>query len=221
MPMIKVSTSLLSARPDQIMDEVKALCKCGTDSFHLDIMDGVFVPNTNMIDDQTMSQLTQSSSVPVDAHLMVKRIKDYAEYFIRFDVNSVIVHLESDDFSLDLLKELSLKTRVGVSIKPATPASALQDVLPYIESVLVMTVEPGFGGQAFLHSQLDKIRAIKKMIEVGEHHVDIAVDGGINRETAALCVEAGANTLISGSYILGSADYKSRIDTLRDSNIII
>ena len=218
---IKVSPSLLSADPKELDREILKLCRAGADLIHLDIMDGQFVPNITVGED-LVKRVKDISTVPLDVHLMIQNVEQHAEKFIKAGADLVTFHIESEGFDSQLphyLKSLR-NIRVGASIVPETPAAKLQDLLKEIDFVLVMTVNPGLGGQKFLFSQIPKIKDIKNMIGANTQsnkHIDIAVDGGINPSTAKICIEAGANILVSGSYIFGEPflPYKDKIDLLK------
>jgi len=221
--MIKISSSILSADFSCLGDEVKKLCDAGTDYIHVDVMDGHFVPNITIGPDVVKS-IKKSSSVPLDVHLMIEDVSKYAERFIDAGADILTFHYESIQSPKDLIKHIrSLSSiKVGISIIPATSAEVLIDLLDDIDLVLVMTVNPGFAKQSFLHDQLQKISQVSHMISKTNKQIDIAVDGGINLETAAMSVVHGANTLVSGSYIFADKDhkYKNSINSLKYSSAL-
>lgn len=216
--MIKISSSILSADFSCLGDEVKKLCDAGTDYIHIDVMDGHFVPNITIGPDVVKS-IKKCSRVPLDVHLMIDDVSKYAERFIDAGADILTFHYESIESPRDLIKYIrSLSSiKVGISIIPATSAEVLHDLLDEIDLVLVMTVNPGFANQSFLHNQLQKISQLKDMISKLNKQIDIAVDGGINLETAAMSLVHGATTLISGSYIFADRDnqYRNAISSLR------
>lgn len=216
--MIKISSSILSADFSCLGDEVKRLCSAGTDYIHVDVMDGHFVPNITIGPDIVKS-IKKCSSVPLDVHLMIDDVTKYAEQFIKAGADILTFHFEAIESPTDLIKYIrSLgRIKVGISIVPATRAEVLRDVLDHVDLVLIMTVNPGFAKQSFLHDQLKKISQVREMINAANKQIDLAVDGGINLETAKLCTNAGANVLVSGSYIFADKEnkYKNSIDSLK------
>ena len=215
--MIKISPSILSADFVNLERDVKAVAEAGADLVHVDVMDGHFVPNIT-IGVPVVKSLKKISPIPLDVHLMIEDPLYYAKAFVDAGADILTFHLESESNTLAtilMIKDLGCK--VGLSIKPKTKA---EDVFPYlkdIDMVLVMTVEPGFGGQSFMAEMCPKIKAIKDEIDRQHLNVDIEVDGGINPKTAKLVKEAGANILVAGSAIYGKPDYKEQIELIRNA----
>jgi ribulose-phosphate 3-epimerase len=218
---IKISPSILSADFACLGDEVIKLCEAGADYIHIDVMDGHFVPNIT-IGSAVIESIKQVSTVPLDVHLMIENVESYAQQFIKAGADILTFHLESAQANLQLINYIrSLgKVRIGIAISPSTPATILRDIIHEVDLVLVMTVEPGFAKQKFMHSQVKKIAAVKSLIEHTGRKIDLAVDGGINEETAKLCVKAGANVLVASSYIFSSKKigYQERILKLRETS---
>lgn len=215
--MIKIAPSILSADFSRLGEEVRAVCQAGADYVHVDVMDGHFVPNLT-IGPLVVNAIKPHASRPLDVHLMIENPDAYVEQFAKAGADIITIHAEASthlDRSLNLIKSLGVK--VGVSLVPSTPAEALSHVLGLCDLVLVMTVNPGFGGQKFIASQLQKISTIKKMIDATGKPIELEVDGGINPETARQVVHAGANVLVAGSAVFtgNPADYAKNIAALR------
>lgn len=211
--MVKVAPSILSADFARLGQEVADICKEGADFVHVDVMDGHFVPNLTF-GAMVLKAIKPYSSVPIDVHLMVTNPKDYLRPFVLAGANRLTIHLEIGKGIDKLLSEIrSLGVKAGLCIKPQTPVEAIIPYLDLIDLVLVMTVEPGFGGQLFMEDKLPKITALKKLI--GNRPIDIEVDGGINDKTGKAAVLAGADVLIAGNYIFKSENRKEAIKILK------
>lgn len=214
--MVEVSTSILSLEKENILKELYNLEVGGTDYFHIDVMDGEFVENNTVDNMKEYTQyIKQISNTPIDVHLMVKDVEKYAKEYIDLDVNKITFHVEALKNKVKILEQISYikqnNVKVGISIKPQTKIEEIYNYLPYIHSVLIMTVEPGKGGQKFIEETVEKISQLNKFIYENNMDIDIEVDGGINDETAKRAIEAGANILVAGSYIVNSQNYKEAI----------
>ena len=211
--MVLIAPSILSADFGHLHNEISALDKAGADLIHIDVMDGHYVPNLTF-SPGIIRQIRPYTSLPFDVHLMVDNPETAAGWFISAGADIVTVHAEACkhlDAVLNSIRERGCKA--GVSLNPSTPETVLEYVLDKVDLILVMTVNPGFGGQVFLPEQLKKIARIKSMI--GSRDIKIEVDGGINAMTAAECSAAGADILVAGTAVFASKDYRKNIDALR------
>jgi ribulose-phosphate 3-epimerase len=198
---IKLAPSILAANFACLGDEVRKVEAAGADRIHIDVMDGRFVPNLTM-GAEVVESLRVVTSLPLETHLMVYDPDRYLDAFAGAGATTMIVHQEGNPNLHRTIQEIKrLQRKVGVAINPATPASVLEEVLPLLDLVLVMTVNPGFGGQAFLPITLAKIRRIRTLIDRVRPECDLEVDGGIDTTSAARVVESGANVLVAGSAI--------------------
>ena len=214
--MIQVAPSILSADFAHLGKAVTDVCAAGADLIHVDVMDGHFVPNLTF-GSMVVKAIKPYATVPLDVHLMITNPQDFLCDFVDAGADQVTLHAEVEQDLVPMLQYLrSRGVKTGLSLRPRTPASILENYLPYLDLVLVMTVEPGFGGQEFLITQLPKIALIHGMIDPAK--TIIQVDGGINDKSAPLCIENGASTLIAGSYIFGALDWAKAIETLRRVN---
>jgi len=215
---LRIAPSLLAADFARLGDELRAVTAAGADYVHIDVMDGHFVPNIT-IGPSVVKALRPHSDLPFDVHLMIAPVDPYIAEFAAAGADIITVHPESGPHlhrTIQLIKSLGKKA--GVALNPATPAAAVDDVLGDIDLVLAMTVNPGFGGQGFIMSQLDKIAGLRRRIdEAGDRTIDLEVDGGINGETAALAAAAGADMLVAGTAVFagGATAYADNIRRLR------
>lgn len=218
--MVEVSTSILSVKPKEEAKTFFALEKAKTDYFHIDVMDGKFVEkNTYKKMFEYASYIKRISNIPLDVHLMVENVKEAIEDFLALEPNIITFHLESAS-SEEKVKEYinlikSANCKVGISVKPETDIEKIYKFLPFIHNVLIMTVEPGKGGQTLLEDMVKKISTLKKYIDEKNIEIDIEVDGGINLRTAEEVIKAGANILVAGTAILKAVDYKVIIDEFK------
>ncbi|MBA4164310.1 MAG: ribulose-phosphate 3-epimerase [Erythrobacter sp.] len=212
-----VSPSILSADFARLGDEVRAIDKAGADWIHVDVMDGHFVPNLT-IGPMVVKALRSHSTKPFDVHLMVSPVDPWLEAFADAGADVITFHPEAGPHAHRTVQAIkALGKKAGISLNPATPVEVLDYLIAEIDLVLVMSVNPGFGGQSFITSQLDKIRAIRQRIDASGRAIHLEVDGGINPETALQCVAAGADVLVAGSAVFsGGADrYATNIAALK------
>ena len=218
--MVEVSTSILSLKKGEESKTFFALEKAKTDYFHIDVMDGNFVEkDTYQKMLEYSSYIKRISNLPLDVHLMVNDIKKAVDDFIAVDPNIITFHLEACKNEEEVFENIKYikenNCKVGISVKPNTNIEEVYKYLPYIHMCLVMTVEPGKGGQNYLSEMTDKVSCLKKYIDENNIEIDIEVDGGINLRTAEEVKKAGANILVAGTAILNAVDYKVIIDELK------
>lgn len=212
--MIKVSPSVLTSDFLTLSDSIKKLEDAGVDMLHLDVMDGIFVPNISF-GNPVIKSIKAHTKLPLDVHLMIDRPHRYIEDFARY-ADLLGFHYEAGSDNAETLKKIrELGCKSCITIKPATKAEEIFNLLTLCDMVLVMSVEPGFGGQKFMPQAIDKIKAIKAEIDRQQLSVDIEVDGGINAETAPLAVAAGANVLVAGNYIFSADDMGAKVKEIK------
>ncbi|MBN8827710.1 MAG: ribulose-phosphate 3-epimerase [Sphingobacteriia bacterium] len=213
---IKIAPSILSADFAKLGEEIEKITEAGADYIHIDVMDGSFVPNITIGPD-VIKHLKKHTHLPFDVHLMIENVDFFIPKFADAGADIITIHMEASthaDRSLNLIKSLGKKA--GISIVPSTHESSLEYVLPLVDLVLIMTVNPGFGGQSFINSQLNKIKNVKEMITNLGKNIELEVDGGINDKTANLVIENGADVLVSGNYIFTHPNgYKEGIKSLK------
>ncbi len=204
--MVKISPSILSSDYGKLSSELKRMEDCGADMLHIDVMDGHFVPNITL-GAPIVKCIRKSSSLPFDVHLMISDPYKYIPDFVKAGSDIITFHVESDsdiEKTIDLI--LASGKKAGLSVKPKTPIETVYPYLDKLSMVLVMTVEPGFGGQSFMEDMMPKVSAVKAEIERKGLDIDVQVDGGINKDTISVAAKAGANVFVSGNAIFSSND---------------
>lgn len=215
--MIKISPSLLAADFSRLGEEVKRVEDAGAEMLHLDVMDGIFVPNISF-GGCVISSLRKKSKMLFDVHLMITNPARYIDDFVKAGADIITIHYESCDDQISVLKQIrEAGVKASVSIKPATPAFVLEPLLDYVDMILVMTVEPGFGGQAFIPDTLESVRAASEMVKARGLDIDIEVDGGINPSNIKDAYDAGARVFVAGSSVFKAPDAAEAISALRNA----
>lgn len=213
--MIHISPSLLAADFSKLSEEIAAVEQAGATMLHLDVMDGLFVNNISF-GIPVIQSIRKVTDIVFDVHLMIQAPERFIPQFASAGADLITFHYEACEDAAAALREIrSLGKRAALSVKPKTPIEAVYPYLELCDMVLIMTVEPGFGGQSFMYDMLDKVKALRKKIEDEGLEVDIQVDGGVNAETARLCREAGANILVAGSAVFRAEDKVKMIAQLK------
>ncbi|MEI3610938.1 ribulose-phosphate 3-epimerase [Pseudogracilibacillus sp. SO30301A] len=217
--MTKIAPSILSANFAKLGAEIKEVEQAGADYLHVDVMDGHFVPNIT-IGPLIVEAIKPVTNLPLDVHLMIENPDQYIPTFAEKGASIITVHQEACPHlhrTIQLIKDMNVQA--GVVINPATPIEMIKEILSYVDLVLIMTVNPGFGGQSFIHEMIPKIKAIAELREQNNYQYEIEIDGGVNVETAKLCTDAGADVLVAGSAIFNKSDRKKAIEDLRKAII--
>ena len=218
--MVKIAPSILSADFARLSAEISEVEQGGADWIHIDVMDGHFVPNIT-IGPLIVEAIRPHTTLPLDVHLMIEQPERYVSAFVQSGADIISVHQETSPHlhrTIWQIKEAGAKA--GVALNPSTPLEMIGPVLADVVLVLLMTVNPGFGGQAFISSVLPKIAACREWLnDRGLDHVDLEVDGGVNKETAKQCVQAGANVLVAGSAVFKEENRKEAIESLREAEV--
>ena len=214
---IKIAPSILAADFSKLGEEISAITEAGADYVHVDVMDGHYVPNLT-IGPEVIKDIRKCTKIPFDVHLMITPVNPLLEEFIESGSDIVTFHPEAENDPLATVKIIkSLGCKVGISLNPSTKINVLDKLIEQIDLILVMTVVPGFGGQSFMHDQLEKIQNIRTLIDTSGKDIELEVDGGINFETSRLAINAGANVLVAGTSTFkgGQNNYADNISKLR------
>ena len=220
--MVEVSTSLLSVKRENIIKTIYNLETAGTNYFHIDVMDGEFVKNnTTELMNEYCGYLNTITNIPLDVHLMVKDVESYIKNYLIYNPNIITFHYEAIKDKKKMMELINYikenNCKVGISIKPNTNIEEIYDLLPFIHLVLIMTVEPGEGGQKLIPETLEKIKELKAYIDKNSFEIDIEADGGINSENYEQIKSAGTNIIVSGTAIINSENYKDEIEKIKSN----
>lgn len=219
--MVKIAPSILAANFSKLGEEVLEVEKAGAELIHIDVMDGHFVPNITM-GPIVVEALRPLTKLPLDVHLMIENADQYIEFFAKAGADYITVHVEACPHlhrTIQLIRSFGVKP--GVVLNPHTPIETIQHVLEDIDMVLFMTVNPGFGGQKFIHSVVPKVKQLSDIIKERNLSIEIEIDGGINEETIKPCVEAGATILVAGSAIYNAPDKAKALQTIKEAGLSV
>lgn len=213
---IIISPSILSADFSKLGEDIKLIEESGADWVHVDVMDGHFVPNIT-IGAPVVRSIRKTTKLPLDVHLMISEPERYVEDFVNAGSDIITFHIEAaGEKTLDIIRKIKyFGVKAGISVKPKTPAKDIEKYIEHVDMVLIMTVEPGFGGQSFMPECAEKISEVRHAAELIKKDLIIQVDGGINAETAKICRERGANSLVAGSYVYGANNVAEAILSLK------
>lgn len=212
--MIKVAPSILSANPANLMEDINQVE--GADYLHVDVMDGSFVPNLSY-GLNTVAGLAKSTNIKLDVHLMIQDPERYVEQFVQAGASIVGVHVESTQHiarAIQIIKNAGVQAEVVIN--PGTPLTELEEVLPEVDQVLIMSVNPGFGGQKFLESSISKVKRLSDLRQARGLEFDIEIDGGISDQNVKVVYDAGVDVAVAGSYVFDAADYSKQVQVLKD-----
>lgn len=213
--MTKFSPSLLAADFSKLESEIKRVDDAGAEMLHLDVMDGVFVPNISF-GFPVIKSIRKCTDMIFDVHLMITDPGRYIDVVADAGADIITFHYESCEDRLAVIKKIKAAgKKVCISVKPKTSAEVLAEYIPYLDMILIMTVEPGFGGQKFIMETVENIRIAKRLADAADHPIDIEVDGGINPETARICADAGANVYVAGNAVFRAEDCREVMDVIR------
>jgi ribulose-phosphate 3-epimerase len=216
---VDIAPSILAANFSCLGDEIQAAERGGAAILHVDVMDGHFVPNIT-VGLPVVKSLARFTKLPIDAHLMISEPGTYATQFVEAGARMVSVHVETDpNLHRTLTAIRAAGARPGVVLNPATPISAIEEALQFVDYVLVMSVNPGFGGQKFIPQSLDKVKRLRRLIDERQLNVRIEIDGGVDRNNIETVVEAGAEIIVAGSAVFGTGDAENAVKELRNATI--
>jgi len=218
--MIEIAPSILSADFSRLGEQIKTVERAGASLLHVDVMDGRFVPNIT-VGLPVVKAISRATQLPIDAHLMIVEPARYVEAFVEAGAQMVSIHIEADPHAHRTLTAIrAAGARAGIAINPATSLSALEEAIKFVDFVLVMSVNPGFGGQEFISSSLDKVRRLRKMLDERGSKARIEIDGGIDQDNVAEVAGAGAEIIVSGSAIFGAPDPAVALRELREATVL-
>ena len=218
--MIEIAPSILSADFSRLGEQIKTVERAGASLLHVDVMDGRFVPNIT-VGLPVVKAISRATQLPIDAHLMIVEPARYVESFVEAGAQMVSIHIEADPHAHRTLTALrAAGAQAGIAINPATSLSALEEAIKFVDFVLVMSVNPGFGGQEFISSSLDKVRRLRKMLDERGSKARIEIDGGIDQDNVAEVAGAGAEIIVSGSAIFGAPDPAVALRELREATVL-